>query len=190
MIKNIYIYFLNCISKQLSTPQAASSTCTIRESRPQENILFKKMPYFNLHFIRFTFHSNYKAQTLAIVPFEIVPQGRNISLDKHLEEEAWQRASPQKIFSQGFHCVKPAAASLVQTILFYWRPCLSVFVRNQCQTKTTRFLFPPSPITAKINPFTSIHCADCPFSVFSYWYSQVPKDFSQGEEKPPHAVLR
>lgn len=66
----------------------------------REHIVLKKMTYFNLHFICFTFYSKYKAQTLAIVPLEIVPQGRNISLDKHLEEKAWQHASPQKIQSR------------------------------------------------------------------------------------------
>lgn len=85
-----------------------------REIRPQENILLlRKMTYFNLHFICFTFYSKYKAQTLAIVPFEIVPQGRNISLDKHLEEKAWQDAAPQKFQSRLSLCAasQPAASS-------------------------------------------------------------------------------
>lgn len=66
----------------------------------REHIVDEENDFFNLHFICFTFYSKYKAQTLAIVPLEIVPQGRNISLDKHLEEEAWQDASPQKFQSR------------------------------------------------------------------------------------------
>lgn len=70
------------------------------------------MTYFNLHFICFTFYSKYKAQTLAIVPLEIVPQGRNILLDKHLEEKAWHDASPQKISVKALTvCRQPAASS-------------------------------------------------------------------------------
>lgn len=71
------------------------------------------MTSFNLHFICFTFYSKYKAQTLAIVPPEIVPQGRNISLDKHLEEEGLARRRSPKNFSQGFHCVQPASSLLL-----------------------------------------------------------------------------
>lgn len=39
----------------------------------------------------------FQVQTLAIVPIEILPQGSNISLDKHLERKAWQEvAFPKK----------------------------------------------------------------------------------------------
>lgn len=58
----------------------------------------------HLQFICFTFHSKNKAQTLAIVLLEMVPQGRSIPLDKHLEEKAWQEAFPKNFLSRFSMC--------------------------------------------------------------------------------------
>lgn len=135
----------------LSAAQAASPTCVVTgtktTSKPQENILLwdrgkKNLTCFNLHFICFTFSSKHKAQTLAGVPPEPQPQGRNISLDKHLEEKSWQDAPSQKkkrkkktFWVNAFPaCVQPAsqqpplsAHAGVPCAATPWRPCLSFF---------------------------------------------------------------
>lgn len=166
-----FSYAKNHNVKRQRRPHAASLVCRVTErNRPQENILsMEKMTSFNLHFICFTFYSKYKAQTLASVPLEKAPQGRNISLDKHLEEEAWQHASPQKNFSQSFQCVQPASSLLLVHAFESRASCFprglasQFFVRNQPQIKTTSFFF-CFPIIAKINPSTSTvlpHWAGC-----------------------------
>lgn len=116
-------------------------------------MLLKKLTYFNL-ILCFTFYSKYNAQTLATVPLEILPQGRNISLDKHLEHEAWQDAAPQKFQSRLSLCAASQQLPLRAEHLVPLEPLPHNFRQKPGPDKDHKVLF-CFPIIAKLNPFTS-----------------------------------
>lgn len=117
-----------------------SHTCSEKSSRTQlkqaraEHIVISENVLPQSRFVHFTFYLKYKAQTLAIVPLEMVPQGRNISLDKHLEEEAWHDTSAQKF--QGIQCAQPTSSLLAVQLFKYGASCFPGGLATQISSQT------------------------------------------------------